>query len=74
MVMAFKRLLYLFFKDDSAQGITEYGAVIAMVAVVIAVSFSLTSGALTSGILGAYSAVTMQLNNMSANASSASGG
>jgi Flp pilus assembly pilin Flp len=72
--MAFRRLLYLFFKDDSAQGITEYGAVIAMVAVVIAVAFSLTSGALTSGILGCYSAITMQLNNLSVTAASASGG
>jgi Flp pilus assembly pilin Flp len=71
--MALKRLLHLFFKDESAQGITEYGAVLAMIAVVIAVAFSLTSGQLSSGILAAYSSITTQLNNMSSGAGAASG-
>jgi Flp pilus assembly pilin Flp len=72
--MAFRRLLHLFVKDESAQGITEYGAVIAMVAIVVAVAFSLTSGQLTSGILAAYSAITTQLNNLSSTGGTASGG
>jgi Flp pilus assembly pilin Flp len=68
-----KRLIQLFLTDESAQGITEYGAVLALVAVVIGVVFSLTSGKLTSGILNCYSAVTTQLNNLSSGASAASG-
>jgi Flp pilus assembly pilin Flp len=68
-----KRLVCLFFIDESAQGITEYGAVLALVAVLIGVTFALTSGKLTSGILQCYSAVTTQLNNLSSGAGAASG-
>jgi hypothetical protein len=59
--------------DESAQGITEYGAILAMVAVLIGVTFALTSGKLTSGILACYSSLTTQLNNLSSGAGAASG-
>ena len=68
-----KRLVVLFFIDESAQGISEYGAILAMVAVLIGVVFSLTSGVLASGILHCYSAITTQLNNLSSGAGAASG-
>jgi Flp pilus assembly pilin Flp len=68
-----KKLVVLFFTDESGQGITEYGAILAMVAVLVGVCFSLTSGKLTSGILQCYSAITTQLNNLSSGAGAASG-
>ena len=61
-----------FFQNDSGQGITEYGAILAFVAILVAVVFSITQGALTSAISKAFSAVVTQLNRLSAAAGSAS--
>ena len=44
-----------FFTDESGQGITEYGAILAFVAVLAALIFSLTKGALTGAISQALS-------------------
>ena len=33
-----------FIKDESGQGITEYGAILAFVAILVAVVFSITQG------------------------------
>jgi len=54
-----------FIVDESGQGITEYGAILAFVAILVAVVFSITKGALTSAISHAFSAVEGQLNNLS---------
>ena len=64
--------LQLFFHDESGQGITEYGAILAFVAILVALVFSLTKGALASAISAAFSAVVKQLNNLSAAAGTAS--
>ncbi len=66
-------MLSKFFTDESGQGITEYGAILAFVAVLVALVFSITKGALTSAISHAFSAVITQLNNLSSAGGAASG-
>jgi Flp pilus assembly pilin Flp len=61
-----------FIKDESGQGITEYGAILAFVAILVAVVFGVTKGALSSAISAAFSSVVSQLNNLSLAASGAS--
>ena len=61
-----------FLADEGGQGITEYGAILAFVAILVAVVFSITQGALTSAISKAFSAVVSQLNNLSRAAAAAS--
>lgn len=61
-----------FLTDESGQGITEYGAILAFVAILVAVVFSITQGALTSAISKAFSAVVSQLNKLSSTAAAAS--
>ena len=61
-----------FFRDESGQGITEYGAILAFVAILVALVFSITRGALTNAISAAFSAVVSQLNNLSSTAAGAS--
>lgn len=61
-----------FMNDESGQGITEYGAILAFVAILVAVVFSITQGALTSSISKAFSAVVSQLNRLSTAAAAAS--
>jgi Flp pilus assembly pilin Flp len=61
-----------FIKDESGQGITEYGAILAFVAILVAVVFGITKGALSSAISAAFSAVVTQLNNLSSAAGNAS--
>lgn len=61
-----------YLQDESGQGITEYGAILAFVAILVAVVFSITQGALSAAISKAFSAVVSQLNNLSTAAGSAS--
>ncbi len=61
-----------FFIEESGQGITEYGAVLAFVALLVALVFSITRGALMSAISAAFSSVVSQLNNLSKSAAGAS--
>lgn len=61
-----------FIKDESGQGITEYGAILAFVAILVAVVFSITQGALSAAISKAFSAVVSQLNALSSAAAAAS--
>ena len=58
-----------FIADESGQGITEYGAILAFVAILVALVFNLTSGTLKCAIQNAFSAVAGQLNNLSSAAS-----
>jgi len=66
------QLIKMFYQDESAQGITEYGAILAFVAILVAVVFSITQGALSSAISKAFSAVVSQLNKLSSAAALAS--
>jgi Flp pilus assembly pilin Flp len=61
-----------FIFNESGQAITEYGAILAFVAILVAVVFGVTKGALSSAISGAFSSVVSQLNHLSASAASAS--
>jgi Flp pilus assembly pilin Flp len=65
-------MLTKFISDESGQGITEYGAILAFVAILVAVVFGITKGALSSAISAAFSSVVHQLNNLSSAAAGAS--
>lgn len=67
-----KKFFCAFLKDEDGQGITEYGAILAFVAILVALVFSITQGALRGSICAAFSAVVRQLNNLSAGAANAS--
>jgi Flp pilus assembly pilin Flp len=47
------------------QGITEYGAMLAFVAVLVAMCFSIANGKLTSSVSAAFSAIAGRLNALS---------
>jgi pilus assembly protein Flp/PilA len=63
-------LLKRFFKDESGQGITEYGAILAFVAILIALVFTLVNGGIKGAISAAFSTVVSSLNALSAAAAS----
>lgn len=67
--MANKNFILDFIAEESGQGITEYGAVLAFVAILVSTVFGLVSGTLKSGIQNAFSAVAQQLNSLDAAAS-----
>jgi Flp pilus assembly pilin Flp len=54
------------------QGITEYGAMIAFVAILVALVFSVTHGKLDCALSAAFSSTASQLNNLSSASASAS--
>jgi Flp pilus assembly pilin Flp len=58
-----------FISDESGQGITEYGAILAFVAVLVALVFAMTSGGLKVAVSNCFSAVVTQLNNLATAAS-----
>jgi Flp pilus assembly pilin Flp len=62
-----------FVDDESGQGITEYGAILAFVAVLVGLVFSFAQGQLASSISAAFSSVVSQLNQL-AGAGTTSGG
>ncbi len=51
-----------FVEDESGQGITEYGAILAFVALLVAVVFGFAKGNLTNAISQSFSTVVNQLN------------
>ncbi len=56
------KALIAFLKDESGQGITEYGAVLAFVALLVAVVFGFARGALQKTLSQSFSTVVSQLN------------
>ena len=60
-----------FIEDENGQGITEYGAILAFVAILVALAFGITQGHLRGAICAAFSAVVSQLNNLSSGAGNA---
>jgi Flp pilus assembly pilin Flp len=58
-------------RNSLGQGITEYGAIIAFVALLVALVFSITTGTLRGAISAAFSACSGQLNNLSTAAKNA---
>jgi hypothetical protein len=59
-------------RNKKGQGITEYGAIIAFVALLVSLAFGFTSGSLSAGLSSAFSVVKGQMNNLSSAAGSAS--
>jgi Flp pilus assembly pilin Flp len=47
------------------QGISEYGAMLAFVAILVALCFSITNGHLSGAVSAAFSSIANQLNAMS---------
>ncbi len=58
-----------FISEESGQGITEYGAILAFVAVLVSIVFGFVTGGLKQAIQNAFSTVSSQLNNLDATAS-----
>jgi Flp pilus assembly pilin Flp len=58
-----------FFNDESGQGITEYGAILAFVALLVAVVFGFAQGTLQSAISQSFSRVVSELNRMNTTSS-----
>lgn len=69
--MRIKEALVSFLRDESGQGITEYGAVLAFVALLVAVVFGFARGALQSTLSQSFSTVVSQLNALNAYSASA---
>ena len=61
-----------FLANEDGQGITEYGAVLAFVAILVALAFGFYNGSLSNAVSKAFSSVVSQLENMAAAASSSS--
>jgi Flp pilus assembly pilin Flp len=57
-------LLKRFICDQSGQGITEYGAILAFVALLVGLVFSLATGGLEAAISQSFSSVISQLNQL----------
>jgi Flp pilus assembly pilin Flp len=70
--MRINQALVAFLKDESGQGITEYGAVLAFVALLVAVVFGFARGALQSTLSQSFSTVVSQLNALNSYAASSS--
>ena len=64
-----RRLWRRFVQEDSAQGITAYGAILAFVAVLVALSFGLAHSHLLGSISAAFSSMANQLNTLTSYAS-----
>jgi Flp pilus assembly pilin Flp len=62
-------LLKRFIDDESGQGITEYGAVLAFVAILVALVIALLQGSLKSSISSAFSILASQMSSLAASAS-----
>jgi hypothetical protein len=52
-------------RNRFGQGITEYGAMIAFVAILVALVFSVSNSRLKGAISAAFCSVSVQLNNLS---------
>jgi Flp pilus assembly pilin Flp len=51
-------------RSASGQGITEYACVIAFIAILVALTFSLAKGGLQPAISSAFSSISSQVNQM----------
>jgi Flp pilus assembly pilin Flp len=60
--MSSKNLLHAFITDESGQGITEYGAILAFVAVLIVVVTGFVTGGLQTALSNCYSVIVSALN------------
>ncbi len=68
--MSNQKFIENFISEESGQGITEYGAILAFVAVLVSIVFTFVTGGLKTAISNAFSSVASQLNNLDSTASS----
>jgi Flp pilus assembly pilin Flp len=61
-----------FIHDESGQSVTEYGAIIAFVGLIVAMVFGLARGTLFQTICQSYSGVVSQMDTLNSYASSSS--
>ena len=61
-----------FVEEESGQGISEYGAIIAFVALLVAITFSAGNGSLMPAVSKAFKEISSQVNALSSTAASAS--
>jgi Flp pilus assembly pilin Flp len=59
-------------RNRKGQGITEYGAIIAFVALLVSLTFGFTSGSLSSSLSAAFCTVKTNMQNLSSAAAAAS--
>lgn len=59
-------------RDEKGQAITEYGAILAFIACLIALTFAMTTSGFGNAVSAAYSSITEQLNQMANSAASSS--
>jgi Flp pilus assembly pilin Flp len=67
-----KSFISQFVADESGQGITEYGAILAFVAVLVAIMVGVVQGGLKSAISESFSTIVSQLNALNKQSSAAS--
>jgi Flp pilus assembly pilin Flp len=58
-------------RSKRGQGISEYGAMLAFVAILVALCFSITNGHLAGAVSAAFSSIAGQLNNLCSGAGDA---
>jgi len=63
-MMNISKMTQRFISEESGQGITEYGAILAFVALLIALVFGFANGTLAGAISSAFSSVVSQLNQI----------
>ncbi len=66
------KVLTAFVEDEGGQGISEYGAIIAFVALLVAITFSAGNGSLMPAVSKAFREISSQVNALSSTAASAS--
>ena len=65
----YSNIIHAFYKKDSGQGMTEYGAMLAFIAALIATTLSIGHGPLGSAIKNAFSVMASNLTQLAAYAS-----
>jgi Flp pilus assembly pilin Flp len=58
-------------RSKRGQGISEYGAMLAFVAILVSLCFSITNSSLKAAVSAAYSSISNQLNSLSSSANDA---
>ncbi len=62
-----------FIKQEEGQGISEYGALLAFIAILVALVFAFAPGKLAPAVSQAFSSMSQELNDSAAGADMASG-
>lgn len=62
-----------FLKAEEGQGISEYGALLAFIAILVALVFAFAPGKLAPAVSQAFSSMSQELNDSAAGADMASG-